>query len=76
MIMAMKYNKFIVFVGAYGALAIMTILSTIFGELITKVISPTITNIIVTILFFYFGIKMIYEALNHSEDEEENEEMK
>ena len=74
--MAMRYNKFIVFLGAYGALAIMTILSTVFGEIITKIISPTITNIVVTLLFLYFGIRMIYDAMHHEDEDGENEELK
>lgn len=75
MIMAMKYYKFIVFLGAYGALAIMTILSAAFGELFTTLISPTITNILATVLFFYFGAKMIYESTQH-DDSGENDELK
>lgn len=75
MIMAMRYNKMIVFFGAYGALAIMTILSAIFGKIATSWLSPFVTNIVVSILFFYFGCKMIYESMNH-EASEENEELK
>ena len=65
MIMAMRFSKFIVFMGAYGALAVMTILSAAFGELLMQLLSPTITNIIVSALFFYFGIKMVYESRQH-----------
>ena len=75
MIMAMRYNKFIIFLGGYGALAIMTVLSAAFGDIVTAFISPTITNIIVTILFFFFGIKMIMESRQQQEGEE-NDEMK
>lgn len=65
MIMALRYNKFIVFLGAYGALFVMTVLSAIFGKVVTSWISPTFTNILVTILFFVFGLKMIYESTQH-----------
>ena len=73
--MAMRYNKVVVFLGAYGALAIMTILSAVFGKVVTSWLSPFITNIVVSIMFFYFGIKMIYDSRQH-DDSEENEELK
>ena len=53
----------------------MTVLSAAFGDIVTAFISPTITNIIVTILFFFFGIKMIMESRQQQEGEE-NDEMK
>ena len=62
MIMAMKYKKLIVFFGAYGALAVMTVISAIFGKMIFSLIPKIYTDIIVTILFFYFGFKLLYEA--------------
>lgn len=65
MIMATRYAQFIVFLGSYGALFVMTILSTAFGKIATAWISPFFTNIVVTILFFYFGIKMLLDARNH-----------
>jgi Ca2+/H+ antiporter, TMEM165/GDT1 family len=68
MIWAMKYPKWIVFVGSYGALAVMTILSTIFGKILPEILSKFVTDIIVTCLFFYFGLKMIYDAYNMKEE--------
>lgn len=68
MVMAMKYKKWVVFGGGYGALAVMTVLSTIFGAVITTLISKTLTDLIVTALFFYFGGKLIWEAY-HEPDE-------
>lgn len=66
MVMAMKYNQLIVFIGAYGALAIMTVLSTIFGAFITSIIqSKVVTGFVVAGLFFFFGAKLIYEAYHH-----------
>lgn len=62
MIMAMKYKKLVVFFGAYGALAVMTVISAIFGKVIFSLIPKIYTDIIVTILFFYFGFKLLYEA--------------
>lgn len=65
MIMALRYSQVVVFTGSYGALFLMTVLSTAFGKIATSWISPLFTNIIVTILFFYFGIKMLIDAKNH-----------
>jgi putative Ca2+/H+ antiporter (TMEM165/GDT1 family) len=73
--MALRYSEIIVFLGAYGALFLMTILSTAFGKFATSWISPLFTNIIVTILFLYFGVRMLLDAKNH-EETEGNEDMK
>ena len=62
MIMAMKYNKLVVFTGAFGALAVMTILSAIGGKVLFSILPKLYTDILVTLLFFYFGFKLIYEA--------------
>ena len=53
----------------------MTVLSAIFGKVVTSRISPIFTNILVTLLFFIFGLKMIYDSTQH-EAEEENDELK
>lgn len=62
MIMAMKYKKVVVFIGAFGALAVMTILSAVVGKVVFSLIPKFYTDLVVTILFFYFGFKLIYEA--------------
>jgi putative Ca2+/H+ antiporter (TMEM165/GDT1 family) len=72
MIMAMKYNKLVVFIGSWGALAIMTVLSAVFGKVIFSLIPKFYTNLIVTLLFFYFGAKLIYEAYQYEEHAGEN----
>lgn len=64
MIMALRYSQLVVFLGAYGALTVMTVLSTAFGRIATAWISPLFTNIVVTLLFLYFGIKMLIDAKN------------
>jgi putative Ca2+/H+ antiporter (TMEM165/GDT1 family) len=70
MIMATRYLNTVVFIGSYGALFLMTILSTAFGKIATAWISPLFTNILVTVLFFYFGARMILEAKKHHDGEE------
>jgi len=60
--MAMKYRKSIVFMGAFAALAVMTLLSAVCGKVVFSLIPKIYTDIIVTILFFYFGLKLLYEG--------------
>lgn len=62
MIMAMKYNKVVVLIGSFGALAVMTVLSAIGGKVIFSLIPKFLADLIVTLLFFYFGFKLIYET--------------
>ena len=69
MIMAMKYNKIVVFIGAYGALAVMTVLSAVFGKIIFSFLPKIYTDILVTLLFFYFGLKLIYDAVYNDSEE-------
>lgn len=73
MVMAMRYKKWTVFTGAYGALAIMTILSTIFGKILTAMVSKFITDLIVAGLFFFFGGKLLWEAYHETSTEHVNE---
>lgn len=72
-IMAMRYNRIAVFGGAILALVLMTGISTAFGWVVPRLIPPHITQIIVTVLFFFFGAKLLYDV--YSDDgKEENEE--
>lgn len=69
MILAMKYKKIIIFIGAWGSLILMTVVSAVGGKLVFSLLPKLYTNIIVVVLFFYFGIRLIYEAY-HEEAEE------
>jgi putative Ca2+/H+ antiporter (TMEM165/GDT1 family) len=62
MLLALKANKMIVFIGAFGALFIMTVLSAGFGYLIPKLISHRMSDILAALLFLIFGFKLLYEA--------------
>jgi len=61
MIMAMRYDKTAVFIGGAGALVIMTLFSCIFGSVLPKFIPKVYTEILAMILFFYFGLRLLYE---------------
>jgi len=71
-IMAMRYNRIAVLCGALLALFIMTGISTLFGTIVTTLIPAIYTHIITTALFFFFGVKLLYDAY-HDEGGENNE---
>ena len=57
----MRYNKVIVFAGAYSALVIMTGLSCALGQVV-GLIPQNITHYIAASLFAIFALQMIYEG--------------
>ncbi|CAH0560054.1 unnamed protein product [Brassicogethes aeneus] len=75
-IMAMRHPRLTVFLGAISALALMTVLSALFGWL-ANVIPKAYTFYISTALFAIFGLKMLKEGCSMSPDEghEEFEEV-
>lgn len=75
-IMAMRHPRLIVFTGAITALALMTILSVVFGMAAT-IIPKVYTYYISTALFAIFGLKMIYEGyfMKATDAQEELEEV-
>ncbi|XP_023217807.1 transmembrane protein 165-like [Centruroides sculpturatus] len=75
-IMAMRYSRVTVLLGAMSALTIMTILSACLGFAIT-VIPRMYTHYISTVLFVIFGLKMLKEGYDMSpnEGQEEYEEV-
>ncbi|XP_012235683.1 putative divalent cation/proton antiporter TMEM165 isoform X2 [Linepithema humile] len=75
-IMAMKHPRLTVFVGAISALALMTILSVVFGYAAT-IIPRAYTYYISTLLFALFGLKMLRDGyyMSPTEAQEELEEV-
>ncbi|XP_045479960.1 transmembrane protein 165 [Harmonia axyridis] len=71
-IMAMRHPRLTVFTGAIGALALMTILSAIFGWLV-NVVPRVYTFYISTALFAIFGLKMLKEGYSMSPTEGQGE---
>lgn len=60
-ILAMRHSRRLVFVGVTAALAAMTILSVIFGQLVSLLPKVYIHYAGIT-LFIVFGIKLLYDA--------------
>eukprot|EP00892_Ulva_mutabilis_P009781 jgi/Ulvmu1/7175/UM034_0084.1 len=61
-VMAMKNNRWVVFLGCAGALAVMTILSTALGAIAPGLIPKVYTHWATIILFCYFGLVSLKEA--------------
>ncbi|XP_017847695.1 transmembrane protein 165 isoform X3 [Drosophila busckii] len=75
-IMAMRHPRLIVFGGAIAALALMTVLSCVFG-LAANFIPTLYTYYISTALFLIFGLKMLYDGykMKPTDAQEELEEV-
>ncbi|XP_014251442.1 transmembrane protein 165-like [Cimex lectularius] len=71
-IMAMKHSRMTVFIGAMSALALMTVLSVVFGWAVT-IIPKSYTYYISTALFTFCGLKMLYEGYKMSPNEGQEE---
>ena len=67
-IMAMQHPRAVIFVGAIGALAIMTVMSAYFGRL-ASYLPRFYTHVASVILFVVFGFKMLYEGYYMAPDE-------
>lgn len=61
-LMAMRHPKSIVLSGALSALFVMTILSTGLGHLVPNLISRKHTNSAATVLYCFFGLRLLYIA--------------
>ncbi|XP_037050168.1 transmembrane protein 165-like [Bradysia coprophila] len=71
-IMAMQHSRIIVFLGAISALALMTILSAVFG-LAAQFIPHIYTFYISTALFVFFGLKMLWDGYHMTAKDSKNE---
>jgi len=76
-IMAMHSNRVAVFLGSYGALILMTILSAFIGLALPAFLPRSYTHIIGGLLFLYFGVKLLYDsrAMESGKVSEELEEV-
>lgn len=61
-IMAMRHPRMIIYIGAMGALALMTVLSAAIGFALPTLIPRKYTHWASTVLFVYFGFKLLHEA--------------
>jgi len=61
-VLAMKHSRAVVLGGALGALALMTMLSSMFGVVLTTLIPHQYTHYAAVLLFVVFGIKLLKDA--------------
>jgi len=59
-ILAMRNKKRVVFSGALSALAIMTVISAALGYVVPNLISKKTTHNAATILYTFFGLRLLY----------------
>ncbi|EFJ42338.1 hypothetical protein VOLCADRAFT_83682 [Volvox carteri f. nagariensis] len=72
-VMAMRNPRMTVFAGAIGALAAMTVLSAALGWAAPNLISKVYTHYAAVALFFFFGLKTLYDAFFKKDEGEESE---
>lgn len=68
-VMAMRHPRRLVLAGAFGALAIMTMLSAMFGWAAPNLISRRLTHNMATVLFFAFGLRSFWDAFTKNDGE-------
>jgi len=62
-IMSSQYNRLVVYIGSFGALIVMTVLSVVVGAVMLSMIPPNITDLIANLLFLAFGLHSLKEGL-------------
>ena len=72
----MRYNRTFVFVGALGALLIMTVLSVGIGVAVPTLLPKAYTHYAAAALFAYFGVRLLREAREAKTGDEEHSELK
>jgi putative Ca2+/H+ antiporter (TMEM165/GDT1 family) len=61
-IMSMRTARMPVFLGAVGALIVMTVLSSFMGVALPALMDRKYTHFLAGILFLYFGVKLLYDS--------------
>mmetsp|Transcript_6295 Transcript_6295/g.8834 ORF Transcript_6295/g.8834 Transcript_6295/m.8834 type:complete len:292 (+) Transcript_6295:33-908(+) len=78
-ILAARASRLLAFVGSFGALVLMTILSVIIGQIFHSVPDSftgglPLDDYVAVASFFYFGVKSLVDGLSTDEDDEGLEE--
>jgi putative Ca2+/H+ antiporter (TMEM165/GDT1 family) len=76
-VMAMRHPRLIVYFGALGALAAMTVLSVVIGYALPLLLPKAYTHYASIIMFTFFGLKLLQEAreLYSQKEHKKNEEL-
>ena len=70
-IMSMHHRRLVIFNGAIGALAVMSVLSVLFGWMLPLLIRVIWTHYATVVMFIYFGVQLLREAADDSDGETE-----
>jgi len=73
-IMAMRHNRWVIFLSAICALGLMTVLSAVMGLALPSIMPREYTHLASVMLFVFFGIRLLRDAYYMSADEA-NEEL-
>ncbi|KAF5745890.1 GDT1-like protein 3 [Tripterygium wilfordii] len=74
-LMAMRHPKSTVLSGALTALVVMTVLSTGLGRIVPNLISRKHTNSAATVLYAFFGLRLLYIAWRSDSKSSQKKEM-
>lgn len=74
-LMAMKAPRLLVFTAAFSSLAIMTVLSGIVGHALPSLIPQNVTQMLASLMFVVFGVRLFKEGLHMSKEVGVGEEM-
>lgn len=74
-LMAMRHPKSTVLSGALSALIVMTVLSTGLGRIVPNLISRKHTNSAATVLYAFFGLRLLYIAWRSDSKSNQKKEM-
>ncbi|KAI9224929.1 hypothetical protein BC828DRAFT_372199 [Blastocladiella britannica] len=74
-IMSMTHPRALVFAAAWSALALMSVLSALLGNVLPTLLSRTYTQALAALLFLVFGLRMVAEARAMDKDAGTMEEM-
>ncbi|ONK77181.1 uncharacterized protein A4U43_C02F3930 [Asparagus officinalis] len=74
-LLAMRHPKSIVLSGALAALVVMTVLSTGLGRIVPNLISRKHTNSAATVLYAFFGLRLLYIAWRSDSKASQKKEM-
>ncbi|OMO60067.1 hypothetical protein CCACVL1_24424 [Corchorus capsularis] len=74
-LMAMRHPKSTVLSGALSALIVMTVLSTGLGRIVPNLISRKHTNNAATVLYLFFGLRLLYIAWRSDSKASQKKEM-
>eukprot|EP00898_Chlorokybus_atmophyticus_P003558 jgi/Chlat1/4202/Chrsp27S04240 len=68
-LMAMRHPRFVIWFGAISALVVMTVLSTALGLIVPNVVSRQHTNAAATVLYTFFGLRLLWIAYKSDKSE-------